>query len=218
MSRLITFASFIIILIVAVFVAYNIILPKEKLKIYNPSDVNPKLLDPEMQGKHLPHRIADFNLINQVNKRITKEDLKGNIYVADFFFTTCPSICPAMSANMKRVYDTFVSEPDIKLVSHTVMPEVDTPEVLKEYSERYGASANKWLFLTGSKEDIYTLARKSYFAVFTEGSGDEHDFIHTENLILVDKDYRIRGFYDGTSKTDLDRLIKEIKILKKEYK
>jgi protein SCO1 len=198
-------------------IAYNIIKPEKKLKIYGPADVNPQLRDKSSVRNQGTHRIAGFELINQEGKKVTEKDLENKLYVADFFFTTCPSICPAMSSQMKRIHDQFIDDDDIMLVSHTVMPETDTPEVLAAYAEQYNALNHKWQFLTGDKKSIYRLARQSYFAVITEGNGDENDFIHTENLILIDKEKRIRGFYDGTDKKDVDRLLSEIEILKKEY-
>jgi protein SCO1 len=213
---LLTIIALLIIFITGVVVTFNILKPVEKLKIYKPADLNPKLVVPELRNSRQAHKISDFSLLDQSGEVFTEKDLEGKIYVADFFFTTCPSICPAMSRQMKRVHDEFENNKEIMLVSHTVMPETDSPEVLAEYAARYGADGNKWKFLTGDKKEIYDLARKSYFAVTTEGDGDEHDFIHTENLILVDKQKRIRGFYDGTSPEDVDRLIREINILNKE--
>jgi protein SCO1 len=216
-SKLLTLAALAIIFIVGILIAFNILKPEEKLKVYRPVDLNPQLVDESLRKSTKPHNISNFELTAQNGKSFSQSDLEGAIYIADFFFTTCPSICPAMSAQMKRIYDAFLTDNDIKLLSHTVMPEVDSPEVLSDYADKYGADIKKWIFLTGDKQIIYELARKSYFAVTTEGNGDEHDFIHTENLILIDKSKRIRGFYDGTDSNDVDRLIKDIEILKKEY-
>jgi protein SCO1/2 len=207
--------AFLTIFIVGVFVVYFFLTPVPILKIYKPSDLNPELVDKDQQSNK-PHRIADFKLINQLGDTITLKKLEGKIYVADFFFTTCPTICPKMSDQMYRVYQKYKDNPDVLILSHTVMPEVDSVLVLKAYAEKYNVDANKWIFLTGPKEEIYRLARKSYFAVISEGDGGVSDFIHTENFILVDKQKRIRGFYDGTSKEDVDRLIKEISYLLKE--
>ena len=158
-----------------------------------------------------------INTINQYSYCISEKDLDGKIYVADFFFTTCPSICPAMSKQMLRVFDEFKDNQKIMVLSHTVMPEVDSVAVLKEYALRYGIdSDNKWLFLTGDKKEIYQLARKSYFAAINEGNGDKDDFIHTENFVLIDAKKRIRGFYDGTSKEEVEKLIEDIHILLEE--
>ncbi len=207
--------AFLTIFIVGVFVVYFFLTPVPILKIYKPSDLNPELVDKDQQSNK-PHRIADFKLVNQNGDTITLQNLEGKIYVADFFFTTCPTICPKMSDQMQRVYEKYLNNPDVLILSHTVMPEVDSVSVLKAYADKYAANADKWIFLTGPKEDIYQLARKSYFAVISEGDGGVSDFIHTENFVLVDKQKRIRGFYDGTSEEDVDRLIKEISYLLKE--
>ncbi|MFN4235471.1 MAG: SCO family protein [Bacteroidia bacterium] len=207
--------AFFTIFLIGVLIVYFFIIPVPVLKIYKPSDINPALVDQDQQNNK-PHRIADFKLLNQNGDTITLKNLDGKIYVADFFFTTCPTICPKMSDQMHRVYEKYKDNPQVMIVSHTVMPEVDSVSVLKAYADKYHADADKWIFLTGPKEEIYQLARKSYFAVITEGDGGVDDFIHTENFILVDKQKRIRGFYDGTSEEDVDRLIKEISYLLKE--
>jgi len=178
------------------------------------------MVDSSLRNINRNHRISDFELINQDGRIVTQKDFEGKIYVADFFFTTCPSICPKMSAQMQRVYEKFIDNEEVMILSHTVMPETDSVPVLAEYAKRFDVNSKKWLFVTGKKKKIYELARKSYFAVQNEESapdeshaGDEHDFIHTENFILVDKNKRIRGFYDGTSPDDVDRLIEDIEIV-----
>ena len=206
-----------LIFFIAIAIAYQLVKPPVKLKIYNPADINPELVDTSVQDVGRKHRIADFELINQDGKIVTQKDFEGVIYVADFFFTTCRSICPKMSTQMQRVYEEFKDNEHIMLLSHTVYPEIDSVPVLAEYAKKYNANSKKWMLVTGDKKHIYELARKSYFAITTEGSGDEDDFIHTENFILIDKKKRIRGFYDGTSPEDVDRLIEEIKILQGEY-
>ena len=198
-------------------VAYFLSIPEEKLEVFQPAYINPKLVDKSLQGKEQQHRIQKFELTTQDGATITNRDFEGKIYVADFFFTTCQGICPKMTSQMSRLYELYEDDPAIQLLSHSVTPEIDSVAVLAEYAGRYDAKTPKWHFVTGSKKHIYELARKSYFAATTEGDGGPSDFIHTENFVLVDKERRIRGFYDGTSKTDVDRLIKEIEILKKEY-
>jgi protein SCO1/2 len=136
--------------------------------------------------------------------------VKGRIVVADFFFTTCPTICPKMSVQMARVQEAFKDEDRLLLLSHSVTPELDSVPVLAEYAERHGADPARWRFLTGDRKQIYDLARKSYFAVLDEGDGGPDDFVHTENFVLVDGKGRLRGFYDGTSPKDVDRLIADI--------
>lgn len=192
-----------------------------KLKIYNPIDVDPALVDSALLSINKHHRISDFELINQDGNAVSQKNFEGKIYVADFFFTTCSSICPRMSSQLHRVSEKFSDEPDVMILSHTVMPEVDSVYVLAEYAKHYHADSEKWMFVTGEKKKIYELARKSYLAVkdinlASDQNGDEHDFIHTENFILVDKNKRIRGFYDGTSMDDVNRLIEEMEILLRE--
>lgn len=199
-----------------VFISNHLLKSSKKLKILNPVDINHSLVDSSLRNINQNHRIADFELINQDGKIATQKDFEGKIYVADFFFTTCSSICPIMSTQMQRVYEKFIENNNVMILSHTVMPEVDSVHVLSEYAKRYNANSKKWIFVTGEKKKIYELARKSYFAVSDSGSGDKHDFIHTENFILVDRNKRIRGFYDGTSVEDMDRLMDEIEILLKE--
>lgn len=204
------------VMIIGVFIAYKMLDKPMPLKIYSPKDLNPELVDEDQRDIYKNHRIRDFRLVNQDGDSVTDSFLKDKIYVADFFFTTCPTICPVMSNELERVQEAFEGDLGIQIVSHTVQPEYDSPEILKEYAALHKANLNQWTFLTGDKSEIYSLARKSYFAVTTEGDGGISDFIHTENFVLVDKKKRIRGFYDGTSADDVNRLIKDIKILKDE--
>mgnify|MGYP003650841073 FL=1 len=206
-----------LILCIGIGVAYKMIKEDRVLPIYSPAMINPELVDESKQNVTKGHRIADFKLINQDGEEITNEDFDGYYYVTDFFFTTCPTICPSMSAQMQRVQKEYMDDENFKILSHTVQPEVDSVPVLKEYANLYEANPNKWIFVTGSKKLIYDLARKSYFAAVTEGDGGPNDFIHTENFVLVDKDKRIRGFYDGTSSESVDKLIVDIEILQQEY-
>lgn len=204
------------VMIIGVFIAYKMLDKPMPLKIYSPKDLNPELVDEDQRDIYKNHRIRDFKLVNQDGVSVTDSFLKDKIYVADFFFTTCPTICPVMSNELERVQEAFEGDLGIQIVSHTVQPEYDSPEILKEYAALHKANPNQWTFLTGDKSEIYSLARKSYFAVTTKGDGGIRDFIHTENFVLVDKKKRIRGFYDGTSADDVNRLIKDIKILKDE--
>ncbi|MDG1849330.1 MAG: SCO family protein [Flavobacteriales bacterium] len=187
------------------------------LKIYQPADVNPKLVDESVQPTHEDHRVSEFELCSQDGDTIRLEDVDGKIYVADFFFTTCGNICPKMTTQMKGLHDFYLDDDDIMFVSHTVYPEMDSVEVLKAYAEKYEIDSDKWVLLTGSKKEIYSLARKSYFAVLTEGDGGERDFVHTENFMLMDKHQRIRGYYDGTLPNDMEKLKNDIDILRREY-
>jgi len=190
--------------------------PKIRLPIYNPVDVNPRLVDDEIKHIKRNHKISKFNLTNQNGKIITQDDFKEKIYIADFFFTRCQTICPLMAINMSELQNIYKNDKDIKFLSHSVTPEMDSVSVLRDYADKNGAIDGKWELATGDKKQIYELARKSYFAVLGEGDGGEQDFIHTEQFVLVDKKKRIRGYYDGTDKSVIQRIIKDIEILKKE--
>ncbi|PZR23171.1 MAG: SCO family protein [Flavobacterium psychrophilum] len=185
--------------------------PRKHLKVYSPSDVNPELVDSTVQYIARDHKIADFAFTNQNGKTITQNDYKGKIYVADFFFTTCPTICPKMTDNMGWLQNQIKNMPDVMLLSHSVTPDIDTPEVLKEYAQKKGVIDSKWNLVTGKKQDIYYIARKSYLAVKTSSSSELYDMVHTENFILVDKEGRIRGFYNGTN---LDKQVEGEKNMK----
>jgi protein SCO1 len=168
--------------------------------------------------------IPDFTLTDQNGKAFTQAQTKGKVYVADFFFTRCGSICPKISSQLTRFQDTFLNNDEVLIVSHSVDPENDTPEVLQKYAKSYDAKAGKWHFLTGSKKDIYNLALKGYFIPVSDASvydkaikNPDEAFIHSEKLILIDKEGHIRGFYDGTSQKDVDRLLLETKVLLKIY-
>jgi protein SCO1 len=170
----------------------------------------------DAKGDTLFNQVPEFQLTSQLNQPISQKDLDGTIYVADFFFATCPDICKQMSSQLVRVQEAFRDEPQVKLVSFTVNPEYDTPEVLKEYGERYGAMSDKWYFLTGDRDAIYTLAKRGFYLPVMQVEGQQ-DFIHSEKFMLVDKDRYVRGIYDGTDRDDVDRLILEIKVLLDEY-
>lgn len=175
----------------------------------------------EKEGKQtadtIYHTIGDFKLLNQLGDTVSQEDLKGTIYVADFFFVSCPTICPKMSTQMSRLAKRFAKTPGIKFISHTVNPEEDSVSVLAEYAKKYQADPSQWMLVTGDKKEIYSLARNGYMVNALQGDGGPDDFIHSELFVLVDKDKRIRGYYDGTSTTQVDTLIDEIKVLMREY-
>ena len=203
--------------VVVIPVFYQLLKVDEKLKIYNPADVNPRLVDFSMKHITKDHTIADFELTNQNGEKITNKNYKDKIYVADFFFTRCQTICINMAYNMGELQNLYKKDTDIMFLSHSVTPVIDSVTVLKEYADRKGVIDGKWNITTGAKTHIYELARKSYFAVLDEGTGDENDFIHTEQFVLVDKEKRIRGYYDGTEKEDMEKLKKDIVLLKEEY-
>lgn len=159
------------------------------------------------------HYIPEFLLTSQDNELRGRQEMEGKITVVDFFFTSCPSICPIMSTEMERVNDAFRNESDVQIYSISIDPVYDTPEVLKEYAERHNATQGKWFFLTGNKDDIYNLARCGFILPTIDGNGEPDDFVHSDKFILVDELGRIRGYYSGTSRDEVDRLILETKIL-----
>ncbi len=180
---------------------YNALKPEKQLPIYTPAMVNPELVDSleQHQNNKMKYKIAEFSFQNQNNKTITQKEYENVIYVADFFFTTCPTICPIMTDNMVWLQDKIKDMPNVKLLSFSVTPDIDTPEVLRKYADEKGVIDSKWNLLTGDKKAIYYLARQSFLAVKTASVGELYDMVHTENFILVDKKGRIRGFYDGTN-------------------
>lgn len=196
-------------------VIYAVFFQEEKLPVFNPTDFNPELVDASMQGVNEDHTVADFDLINQNGDIITQAVYENKIYVTDFFFTRCPSICPIMTNNMEKLQQLFLEDAAVMLLSMSVTPEMDSVPILKKYAEKNGAIDTKWNITTGNKKHIYNLARKSYFAVVNDGDGGLQDFIHTPNFILIDTKKRIRGVYDGTNDQEIERLINDIKVLVK---
>ena len=187
---------------------------KKQLPVYNPVDFKEKLVDKSVRNVSKNHTVANFSLTNQNGITITNKDYENKIYVVDFFFTSCPTICPIMTNNMLKIQDEFIDNDDIKLLSMSVTPEIDNVEILKQYAIEKGVNDSKWNITTGPKKHIYELARKSYFAVVEQGDGGLQDFIHTPNFILIDTNKQIRGIYDGTNENEILRLIADIKILK----
>jgi protein SCO1/2 len=188
---------------------------KDPLPIYNPTDFNPELVDTSLHNKIKNHKVDDFTLINQNGNVVTQENYKDKIYVVDFFFTRCPSICPIMTDNLVKVQNQFINDNKVMLLSLSVTPYIDSVSVLKKYAQDKGVKDNKWNITTGDKKHIYNLARKSYFAVIEQGDGGLQDFIHTPNFILVDTNKQIRGVYDGTDDEAVLKLIDDIEILTK---
>ena len=199
---------------VAITLFYLILKPVETLPIYQPAEINDKLVDSSVIHVSKYHKISDSELTNQNGQIITQEFYKNKIYVADFFFTTCQDICPIMTKNMFRLQEELKDDNDILFLSHTVIPEVDTVQQLKKYAVENNVDDSKWNLVTGEKKQIYDLARKSYLAVEDAEYG-KFDMIHTENFILIDKQRQIRGFYDGTNDDEIEQLISDIIILKK---
>ena len=207
---------FVVLAIVFLSIAIQLLTPAKSLPIYNPSMVNPEMVDSTVQHVAKYHTIADFSFVNQNGKTITQKDYEGKIYVADFFFTTCPTICPIMKDNMVILQNAIKDMDDVKLLSHTVMPHIDSVPVLKAYAVEKGVMDDKWNLVTGDVKDIFFIARKSYLAVKTETEGEMYDMVHTENFVLVDQKRRVRGFYDGTNLEEINRLIEDIKFLSNE--
>lgn len=199
--------------IITIYLFYVALKPSKSLPIFNPSDVNPELVDSTVQYISKYHTIADFSFVNQNGKTITQKDYEGKVYVADFFFTTCGSICPKMTTNLAEVQKAIINNPKVMLLSHTVFPETDSVPVLKAYALKNGVVDSKWNLVTGDKKEIYTMARKSYLAVKLGKPEQLYDMVHTENFVLVDTKKRVRGFYDGTKKEDMKRLIEDINFL-----
>ncbi len=162
------------------------------------------------------HTIQAFSLTNQFGEKVDNNTVKNKIYVADFFFATCQSICPVMSKNLTDVQKAFEKDDSLLILSHSVNPMHDTVAVLKDYSDSYGAIKNKWHFLTGNKKQIYELAKSSYLVNALEDDGTPEGFLHSELLLLIDTKGRIRGMYDGTDKAQVNKLIEDIRILKRE--
>jgi protein SCO1/2 len=207
-------SMFAIFSLIAISIFYFILKPKDTLPIYQPAQVNAKLVDTSIAHRIKYHTISDFNLINQNGDTITQAFYDDKIYVADFFFTTCQSICPIMTKNMKKVQDKLINDKEILLLSHSVTPEIDSIEQLKRYAIANQINDDKWNLVTGDRKQIYNLARKSYLAV-EDNPLREYDMIHTENFMLIDKKNQIRGFYDGTLESEISRLLDDIEILKK---
>lgn len=163
------------------------------------------------------HTIQAFSFTNQDGNTVTEKDFENCIYVTDFFFTTCHSICPIMSTQMERVAEAYKTNEQVKFLSHTVDPEIDTVEQLKAYALKHNATSKQWMFVTGEKKQLYDIARTGYLLDAREGDGGPDDFIHTQNFALIDKEKRIRGYYDGTDSLEINQLIKDIDLLLKEY-
>ena len=202
--------TFMVFSIITISLFYNVLKPAKTLPIYNPADVNPELVDSTVQYIVREHKIADFSFINQNGKTITQKDYEGKIYVADFFFTTCQSICPIMTTNMVAIQKAFLNNSKVMILSHTVTPEIDSVPVLKKYAIEKGVIDSKWNLVTGDKKDIYSMARKSYLAVKLGKPNELYDMVHTENFVLVDTQRRVRGFYDGTKPEEIKRLIDDV--------
>ena len=197
---------------IAIGIGAVLLTPEPGLPVYQPSDLNPALVDPSVLG-HEDHRILPFTLLNQLGDTVREADVAGQVLVVDFFFTRCATICPMLTSNMKRVQDRVLDDDRVRLMSHSVTPVADSVTVLAAYAEANGVVSDRWWLLTGEKADIYRLARKSYFAALDEGDGGFQDFVHTENIVLVDTLGRLRGFYDGTDLDEVNALVRDLEFL-----
>lgn len=212
-SRILAFAA---IFCVAVAIGYFIIKPSGELPVYHPSQLDQRLVGDGARNEKGEHHIKDFHLIDQEGDSVSMADVEGKVLLADFFFTTCGSICPKMSTQMMRVQEAFKDDDRVLLLSHSVTPGTDSVPALKAYAAKYGVDHRRWRLMTGDKQQIYDLARTSYFAALDEGDGGPDDFVHTENFVLVDPQGRIRGFYDGTKAGEVDQAMKDMRWLLKQ--
>lgn len=191
--------------------------PKKSLPILNPIDVSEEMVDSGLIRKGVGHTIGHFTFQNQEGQNISDEDVRGKVFVAEYFFTTCGTICPKMNQQMQRVQKAYAGNSNFKILSFTVNPEIDTVEQMKRYAQEHGAKKDQWHFLTGEKTNLYSLARKSFFVLKpseAQNLGDAgSDFIHTNNFVLIDRKMRIRGYYDGTSPKEVGQLIDDIELL-----
>jgi len=189
----------------------------EYLPYYNEESFTPKWLTPGTEEEQNFHKIPDFTLFNQLGDTVTQNTFEDKIYVTNFFFTVCPGICPQMAENMFKVQDEFINDSEIVLLSHSVMPTIDSVPILKEYAKNNDVIANKWHLVTGDKTEIYSLGRDQYFVENDLGEPKElDDFLHTENFLLIDKNKHIRGIYNGLNRASIAQLITDIKTLKTE--
>ena len=191
---------------------YSALDNEKPLPIYQPNRIDASLVDSTIQHKKKYHTIADFKLINQNGETITQDSYEGKIYVADFFFTTCQTICPIMTDQMHRIQEDIIDDDDVMLLSHSVTPEIDSVEQLKHYAIEKGVNDTKWNLVTGDRKQIYDLARKSYLVVKHDDSED-YGMVHTENFALIDKDKQIRGIYNGISPTSVDSLLQDLSLI-----
>jgi protein SCO1 len=190
---------------------------KNALPYFDSPDFTPRFLTTTEAASAITHTIPAFSFTDQNARTITANDVKGKIYVVDFFFTRCAGICPKMTDNMSKVAAAFSTDSEVMILSHSVTPEADSIAALKQYAQAKNITQANWHLLTGNKDEIYTIARKGYFADERLGfSKDTSEFLHTENFILVDRGGRIRGVYNGTLALETESLIRHIQLLKKE--
>lgn len=202
-------------LIPLAFIAWYFIAKKEAAPVRYLPYFGPKFAQNKTDTSY--HSVPDFEFTNQNGELVNQNIIKNKIYVTEYFFTTCKTICPVMNDHLTDIYKEFKNEKDFLILSHTVDPETDSIALLKAYADAHGVKDNRWQFVTGNKKDLYRIARKGYLITPEDGKGDEDDFIHTQNFALIDKERRIRGYYDGTDSAEISRLKQDIRILLKEY-
>lgn len=208
------------IVVIGITVAYFISkdqLEEKKLPVIQPKDLKKEMVNPELLKVGIGHRIGDFSFLNQNAEKVTLDNVRGKVFVAEYFFTTCGTICPRMTEQMTRVQKRFKGNDNVKILSFTVDPANDTVQAMRTYATKHGAVDGQWHFLTGKKKDLYALARNSFFVLKPAEAanlGDAgSDFIHTNNFVLVDQELRIRGYYDGTSIESVNELMNDIDLL-----
>lgn len=190
---------------------------EKPLPIFGEREVVVKEVNGQKVADTVYHQIADFKFVDQDSAWVTAETFRDKIYIADFFFTSCRTICPIMKTQMRRVYDSIQSMDDVLILSHTIDPEYDTVALLHDFAERLDVKSAKWHFVTGIKDSIYTLAQTSYFSTAMEDKSEPDGFIHSGAFLLIDKQRHIRGKYDGTKEDDVNRLIADIRKLRRSY-
>lgn len=190
---------------------------EKRLPILGEREPVEKIIDGKTVTDTIYQTIPDFSFINQDSSILTQKDFEGKIYVADFFFTSCTSICPGMHRNMLKVYEEFKGNSSVKILSHTIDFKYDTPSRLKNYANKLGITGDQWQFAKGSKDSVYALAEKKYLVAVSEDKTATDGFIHQGWFILVDKERRLRGAYDGTKSDQVDQLIQDMKTLLEEY-
>jgi protein SCO1/2 len=207
-----------VVLLVAVISFWGCNSESKKLPILGERDWVTKKVDGKEVVDTIYNQIPPFSFTNQYGDTITEKIVEGKIYVTDFFFTSCPTICPVMKRQMTKVYNEYKGNPEVMILSHTIDPEHDTPKVLNTFAKDLGIAGDQWQFLTGPKEDIYALGQKSYLSAAQEDRTAEGGFLHSGAFILIDKDKHIRGMYDGTTEEGTKKLLRDMKILLAEYK
>jgi len=190
---------------------------ESRLPILGRKEIKSVTFDGKIKADTIYHTIRDFSFTDQDGVTISQDTFKDKIYVADFFFTTCPTICPIMKRQMLRVYEKYKDNPEVLILSHTIDPDYDSVAVLHEFADRLGVSSKTWHFVTGNKDSIYDIGQNSYMVTAREDPDEPGGYLHSGAFLLIDKDRRVRGIYDGTLEEKVDLLMKDIDKLLKEY-